>query len=318
MLRNTFLALQDHAVQSSDMHYLKMIGWQVESMKKEAKNLEKAEEMNLAIQSLPEESVGIFKSDLKLIKTARIVEVKWEKERASFWGSLVRRENSLKSCVIEIGYSMKEIEKEIPDFFEGHVPVLIAEYGASHIKINLETEIMTFEGTGNDSTFCVTWDYSNMPMKSIWDCFPFIRMFENFHKALKLIVPIYHWHWLPQFPIMADMSSAQKIAIHENSCYLKKNLLKRVMGMENVPETWSREFCLYVQKTLDGEEEVPKNRCRSVLNYWKNECKKERKMLKKLAEANCKVKNYYLENGRVNMEKAEKALARSAKRRKLA
>jgi len=314
MLRNTLFALQDHAVQSSDMHYLTMIGWQVERMKKEAKNLEKAEEMNLAIQSLTEESVGIFKSDLKLIKTARIAEVSWEEETNSIWGS--RREEPLKSCVIEMGYSMKEVEKEIPEFFEGHVPVLIAEYGASHIKIKLTNEVITFEGTGNDSTFCVTWDC--IPMKSIWDCFPFIRMFENFHKALKLIVPIYRWHWLPQFPIMADMSSTQKIAIHENSCYLKKNLLRRVMGMENVPETWSRESCLYVQKTLDGEEEVPKTRCRSVLNYWKNECKKERKMLKRLAEANCKVKNYYLENGRVNMEKAEKALARSAKRRKLA
>merc|ERR1719281_1892174 len=288
-----------------------MIGWQVESMKEEVKNLEKAEEMNLAIQSLTEESVGIFKSDLKLIKTARIVDVSWGEETILFWDSPERRENSLKSCVIEIGYSMKEIEKEIPDFFEGHVPVLIAEYGASHIKIKLTTdEGITFKGTGNDSIFRVTW--KNKPMKSIWDCFPFIRMFENFHKALKLIVP----HWLPQFPIMSDMSSAQKIAIHENSCYLKKNLLKRVMDMENVPETWSRESCLYVQKTLDGEEEVPKNRCRSVLNYWKNECKKERKMLNKLAEANCKVKNYYLENGRVNMEKAEKALMHSAKRRK--
>ena len=176
--------------------------------------------------------------------------------------------------------------------------------------------MITFEGTGDDSTFCVTWHSENV-MEKVWDSFPFIRMFENFYKALKLIVPNNFW-WMRQFPIMPDMSSAQKIAIHENSCYSEKRLLAYVMGIDNVPETWSREYCLYVQKTLDGEEEVPKNRCRSVLNYWKNECKKERKVVKKLTEANCKVKNYYLENGRVNMEKAEKALVRSAKRRKIA
>merc|ERR1712146_47336 len=70
------------------------------------------------------------------------------------------------------------------------------------------------------------------------------------------------------------------------------SLLFEITGVPLAPNEWSRECCLYVQKTLDGEEKLPKNRCRSVLNYWKNVFKKERRLKKKLTEANCKVEKY--------------------------
>merc|ERR1712146_358027 len=149
-------------------------------------------------------------------------------------------------------------------------------------------------------------------MAEVWNSFPFIRMFENFHCAVPMMYPIYED--FPRFPIMPDMSSAQKLAIHEEGY---GSLLTEITGVPSAPKKWSRECCLYVQKTLDGEEKLPKNRCRSVLNYWKNVFKKERRMKKKLTEANCKVETYILENGRLDMEKAEKALARAAKRRKI-
>jgi hypothetical protein len=150
-------------------------------------------------------------------------------------------------------------------------------------------------------------------MAKVWDCFPFIRMFENFHNAVTRMLP--DSGNFPLFPIMPDMSSAQKVAIYEYNYY--RHLLYTITGVHLAPKGWSRECCLYVQKTLDGEEELPKNRCRSVLNYWKNKFKKERQMKKKLTEANCKVEIYFLENGRLDMEKAEKALVRAAKPRKI-
>jgi hypothetical protein len=158
MLRNVFQALQNHVLQSSDKEYIDLIASKVKAMKTEVANLETAEELNAKIESLTEDDFGDFKSDLKLVKTARITELTQFENRQyrgrgrTVWSGFLGE--CLKTCKIEMGYSVEEIVKEIPDFFEGYIPVLIAEYGTSHIEMSIVRDSITF---GQPHYYCGGW-----------------------------------------------------------------------------------------------------------------------------------------------------------------
>merc|ERR1712118_594543 len=107
---------------------------------------------------------------------------------------------------------------------------------------------------------------------------------------------------------MEDMSSIQKMSIYQGSrgFFCSPRILQLMLDMDSEGPEWSRDYCLYVQRTLDGEEFLPAHRFDSVNIYWKNEIKKDGEIIKKLKEARCILKYYYLKNGRVDVKKANK------------